>query len=116
MGMAGRKYLGILILCLLVPAWAHGMKRESPIKGSISVAHSPAKDFPRMAKISMAQAVKTARSKIHGKALSSNLEEEDGFLVYAVEIQTASRSMVEVLVDAGSGKIVATTKGEQRIE
>jgi hypothetical protein len=42
-----------------------------------------------------------------GSVLSVGLENEDGFLIYAVEVAGTSTGRHEILVDAGDGKILA---------
>ena len=39
--------------------------------------------------------------------LKTTLENENGFLVYGVEVVTADKAVMEVKVDAGSGKVLA---------
>ncbi|MCG6880792.1 MAG: PepSY domain-containing protein [Deltaproteobacteria bacterium] len=64
-------------------------------------------DFPSLAKLTPAQAVHKALAAVHGQVLKTELENENGFLVYGVEVVTAARAIVEVKVDAGSGKVLA---------
>ncbi len=84
-----------------------------PIQGSIKVEgkHSRA-ELKKMAKISLPQAEKTALAAVAGKdsdktVVESELEVEDGFLVYAVEVRVkGQKGAEEILVDAGSGKVL----------
>ena len=68
--------------------------------------HSEA-DFPSLAKITADKAVAQALKAVQGKVLKIGLEDENGFLVYGVEVVTAEKAIVDVKVDAGSGKVLA---------
>ena len=41
-----------------------------------------------------------------GKGLKAELENENGYLVYGVEIAEADRQIADVKVDAGNGKVL----------
>jgi len=60
-----------------------------------------------MAKISMVQAIQKALPLVHGKDLKMELEDENSFLVYEVEVITADKTIVDLKVDAGSGTVLA---------
>ncbi len=64
-----------------------------------------------LAKITAQQAQQAAEASVGGKAKSVKLENEDGNLVYAVEI-----GRQEVTVDAGNGKVLYTENGNQEDE
>ena len=87
------KTLLILMLALAVPALC---QNESHAK----------KTEKAKAKISMAAATKTALAKEPGKVKSSELETENGILVYSFDIQTKA-GIHEVQVDANTGAIVS---------
>ena len=57
--------------------------------------------------ITFVQEVKKALDAVKGEVLKTELENENGFLVYSVEIVTADKSIMDVKVDAGSGKVLA---------
>jgi uncharacterized membrane protein YkoI len=63
-----------------------------------------------MAKISMDQAVERALASVQGQILKTELEDENGFLVYGIEVVSADKSVVDVKVDAGTGKVLAMEK------
>lgn len=75
--------------------------------GTIRIENRVEADFPALAKITWGQAVQKALAAVHGQVLKTELEEENGFLVYGVEVVTADKAIVDVKVDAGSGKILA---------
>jgi len=75
--------------------------------GTIRLEHRTEADFPALSKITFVQAVQRALDAAKGDTLKIELENENGFLVYSVEIVTADRSIMDVKVDAGSGKVLA---------
>jgi len=83
---------------------------ESKIKGSIPVSDKKTTDFPDMAKISIMDALNKAKAKYPGKAVEAELKNEDGYLIYKVEIVGPDRSVMELEVDAGNGAILGTEK------
>ncbi len=60
-----------------------------------------------MAGIAQNQVIESALADVQGQVLGVKLENENSFLVYGIEIVTAERSIMEVKVDAGSGKVLA---------
>ncbi|MFN6536567.1 MAG: PepSY domain-containing protein [Nostoc sp. EkiNYC01] len=64
-----------------------------------------------LAKITAQQAQQAAETSVGGKAKSVKLENEDGNLVYAVEI-----GQQDVKVDAGNGKVLYAENGNQQDE
>jgi len=83
---------------------------ETPIKGTIAVqrAKGAQATFPDLAKVSLFTAVDVAQKNTQGKVLKTELEEEDGFLVYDIEVVKSDHQMVEVEVDAGNGAVLRT--------
>jgi hypothetical protein len=73
------------------------------------------------AKITQADAEKTALAKVPGgKVKEAELEEEDGLLVWCIDITGPdTKDETEVLVDAKTGKVVSVSKetpGEEKKE
>ena len=60
------------------------------------------------AKVTMEQAIQTAKAKYPGRVVEAELESEDGALVYEVEIVSASGMEQEIEVDAQSGNILGS--------
>lgn len=48
----------------------------------------------------------TPLNQVPGKVLKAELENENGYLVYGVEIVKADKQIADVKVDAGNGKIL----------
>ncbi|MBD2523709.1 PepSY domain-containing protein [Nostoc sp. FACHB-133] len=64
-----------------------------------------------LAKITAQQAQQASEASVRGKAKSIKLENEDGNLIYAVEI-----GQQEVTVDAGNGKVLYVENANQQDE
>lgn len=64
------------------------------------------KTLKSMAKISEEQAKAAALKVIPGKVTEISLDNEDGNVVYSVEVKT-TKNVVEVKVDAGNGQVLA---------
>jgi hypothetical protein len=75
--------------------------------GTIRIENQAEADFPSLAKISMDQAVQNALASVQGQVLKTELEDENSFLVYGVEVVSSDKSVVDVKVDAGTGKVLA---------
>lgn len=59
------------------------------------------------AKISLTQAISAAEGHVRGKAIRAELEDENGTLVYGVEV-TSGTQTTDVKVDINNGKILST--------
>ena len=78
---------------------------EPPVAGTIRVADDDAAT-PDLARVTADQAREAALARVAGATfVRTELEEEDGFLVYEVELRRAADE-VDVLVDAGSGEVL----------
>lgn len=76
--------------------------------GTIPLSRQAEAEYPQLAKITMEQAMAAAMAATPGKVMKAGLDDEDGFLVYEVEVVTPDKAVMEVLVDAGSGKVLAS--------
>ncbi|TSA78600.1 PepSY domain-containing protein [Deinococcus detaillensis] len=91
--------------------------QEATIKGSIALPAEAAgaevpdaqeqSQYQALAKISAAQASAAAQAKVPGAVNSVTLEDQDGFLVYAVKIGN-----MEVMVDAGNGQVLGQSAAD----
>ena len=87
-------------------------KEEKPAAtGSIRPAGQvkPA-DLPSLAKIGFEEAMKAALAAAPGKIIKAELEVEDGNLLYSFEIVGANKSITEVEIDAGNGRVLGMDK------
>jgi len=104
---------GALLLNIAVAGMSLADSDETEIRnGTIRIEKQSEAQFPSMAKISMEQAVKQALNAVQGQILKTELEDENGFLVYGIEVVTADKAIVHVKVDAGSGKILAMDRDQ----
>jgi uncharacterized membrane protein YkoI len=104
-------------LAAIVLAACHGLsgKGKSPaLVGSIRPAGKvkPA-DLPALAKISFDDARRATLAAVPGAVILGELEVEDGNLQYSFDIVGADKSLTEVEIDAGDGKVLATDKEEK---
>jgi uncharacterized membrane protein YkoI len=93
-------------LSVAVPCFAHGGHGEIR-GGSIVLHHQSEAAFPALAKISIEQALSIGLKAVNGKPIEVELENEDGFLMYEVEVVRPDNVIMEVMVDAGTGKVLA---------
>jgi len=99
---------GVLIIGLSVAGASFAKSDDSDVRGgTIRLNRQAEADFPALAKLTFDQAVQKALEAVQGQVLKTELEDENGFLVYGVEVVTADKAIMDVKVDAGSGKILA---------
>jgi uncharacterized membrane protein YkoI len=67
---------------------------------------SEAARLAALARIDAAQAMTSALAHVHGKVLRVALGNENGHLVYSVEIKTSNNQVRDVKVDAGNGAVL----------
>jgi uncharacterized membrane protein YkoI len=63
-------------------------------------------DLATLAKIPLPRATQMAQAAVSGMVKQSGLENENGCLVYSVDIQSADGKFHDVKVDAGTGAVV----------
>jgi uncharacterized membrane protein YkoI len=86
-------------------------KEEAMSPGSIRPAKKvKTVDMPALTKITFEQAAQAAIAAAPGSIIKAKLEVEDGNLVYSFEIVGADKSITEVEIDAGKGKVLGTDK------
>lgn len=107
----------ILVLSFLMAFSCISMAEESTIKeGSIKVETDDETTFPDLAKITSEEATEIALKECAGDLLEVELEEENGYLVYEVEVVNENKEKVEILVDAGNGDILGVCTEEEACE
>ncbi len=111
-----KKMVSILTGCitlLILGTVSFAAPQQSPhITGTVPTAGHMETDYPSMARITMTDAIVNATNHTPGEVLGCDLESQDGFLTYQVEIVTTdatsgAKTIVEVSVDAGDGQILA---------
>jgi uncharacterized membrane protein YkoI len=99
---------GVLVAGLVVTGSSFAQSDDGEVcNGTIPVVHQAEADFPAMARITLDQAVQKALATAQGRVLKTEIEDENGYLVYGIEVVGADKSIVDVKVDAGSGKVLA---------
>lgn len=99
---------GVLVAGLAFAGVSFAISDDSDVRdGTIRLEKQVEADFPGLAKLTSDQAVASALDAVQGKVLKMELENESGFLVYGIEVVTSDKAIVEVKVDAGSGKVLA---------
>ncbi len=85
--------------------------QDAKIAGSIHVEgrHKRA-ELPALAKISFDDALKTAEARVPGSVIKAELEIEHHTLMYSFEILVADKTVTEVEIDAGDGKVLDVDK------
>ena len=63
------------------------------------------KELASQARVSMADAIKTAEQAKPGKAVEVNMGKDDGRVVYKIEIVDANKKTHKVYIDAMDGKV-----------
>ena len=87
--------------------------KETPIQGAIRLPNEENREAAQAdsAKITVQQAINAAMSHQGGTVLRTELQNEDDFLVYNVELVSADKKVYEIKVDAGDGKILRIDVG-----
>jgi len=98
--------IGVVLAVLLVIGTVGLRAQQAKHSGSIQIKNGDEATFADLAKISLDSAMNAAQKKVPGKVLRVELENENGYLVYGVEIAKPDHQIVDVKVDAGNGKIL----------
>jgi hypothetical protein len=102
---------GVLVAGFAVAGASFAKSDKNEVRsGTIRIENRVEADFPALAKLTYTQAVQKALTAVQGQVMKTELEDENGFLVYGVEVVTPDKSIVDVKVDAGSGKVLATDR------
>jgi uncharacterized membrane protein YkoI len=87
--------------------------QEPSYAGSIKVSESnytsesdESAALQSLAKITAAEAEKAALTQVPGTVVKTTLDNENGNLVYSVEIKESSGSVKDVKIDAGNGSVL----------
>ncbi|GBE03224.1 peptidase propeptide and YPEB domain protein [bacterium BMS3Abin09] len=102
---SGAFIVGVLTVFLAIGGVALSAQYANKA-GSIQIKSIDEAGLAGMAGISMDSAINAARARVPGKVLRAVLENENGFLIYGVEIVKTDHQIVDVKVDAGNGKIL----------
>ena len=106
-------FMLVVLLGFQMSAVALAAESEQQVIGSILTEGMTKSDYAKKAKITVDTAKKTALRAAKGQVKDAALEDEDGYLVYAIEVAMPSGTE-EIVVDAGNGKILAHHKYEAK--
>ncbi len=87
--------------------------QQAQYTGSIPIQNEKA-GFAGMARISLDSAINEALKAIPGTVVKAELENENGYLVYGVEIAKTDGQTADVKVDAGTGKVLKVDMDQDR--
>ena len=73
---------------------------------SIAISGESALELPFLATVSLVEAVQIAEGQVDGATWFAAIENENGFLVYDIEIVTPDGDVVDFLIDAGTGDVL----------
>ncbi len=102
--------IGIAMATLLQAGISFANNKDQPLKpGTIRVQQEES-TYPGLATITLEQAKDVALANVQGEILKIELEDEDGFLVYGVEIVTPKKIIANLKIDAGNGEVLRIDK------
>ncbi len=107
-----RTLTGLACAAIIISGAGISGAGEMSYHSTIQVNNVSEAKYAGMAKISLEAAVNTARQQIPGEVLQAELENENGSLIYGVEIVKPDHSTVDVKIDAGNGRILKTEEGQ----
>ena len=97
---------------LIAPMLAGGVLLMWGLAMSSEGTHGP-EDRLLTAKLSMEEAIATAKAKFPGQVLEAELENEHGQAVYEIEIASTTGTVTEITVDAQSGEVLGSEIEDQ---
>jgi uncharacterized membrane protein YkoI len=97
---------------LIAPVLAGGILLMWGLAISSEGTHGP-KDGLLTAKLSMEEAIATAKAKFPGQVLEAEFENEHGQTVYEIEIASTTGVVTEIKVDAQSGELLSSAIEDQ---
>jgi uncharacterized membrane protein YkoI len=98
--------IGVAVAAVLAIGGLAVSSQRAKLTGSIAVKGNDEAGYAGMAKVSLDEAVKAALQSVPGNVLKVELEDENGYLVYGVEIAKADKQIADVKIDAGNGKLL----------
>ncbi|PMP68566.1 PepSY domain-containing protein [Desulfurella multipotens] len=111
--MKNTKKLAALALggLLLATSAAGIATASSQLNGSIKITQDNEANYANLASVNIDQAVASALKAQPGQVIKAGLENEDGYLVWGVEI-ASNNQIHEVKVDAKNAKILKIEKAQ----
>jgi hypothetical protein len=93
-------------LALAQKAERNDRVQQSQYTCNTSVPNGTDQNLARLAKITTTQATQAAQAAVPGTVQRASLDNENGCLVYSVDIKSANGEFHDVKVDAGTGKVL----------
>jgi len=87
--------------------------QDREARGERHEERGEATQLANLAKINLTQAMSAALAQVPGTVLAAALDNENGNLVYSVEIITGTNEVKDVKVDAGKGTVLHVDVGGQ---
>ena len=84
-----------------------------PAPAETEQAENDAASLAGLARTTPQQAGDAALAAVPGTVTSTELEDDEGFVVYQVQVDRADGTAVEVTVDAGNGDVLAQSTGDE---
>jgi uncharacterized membrane protein YkoI len=117
--------LGALALGLALLGTSAGAPQQAPAytsstqvqpdnpqeRGRHEAERREAAQLMSLARIDVAQATAAALVQVPGTVLEAGLDNENGHVVYSVEIMTSTHEVKDVKVDAGTGDVLHVESG-----
>ncbi len=86
---------------------------DAPVKGSIAAVKETKKEIlAKMVKVSFQGALAVALKRVPGRAVDGELQVENGFLIYYIDIVGMDGKIKGVAVDAGTGAVLKVDNDE----
>ncbi|AEE15076.1 Propeptide PepSY amd peptidase M4 [Thermodesulfobium narugense DSM 14796] len=103
-----KKFTVLAIGGLLLTTSAFGVaKADQHVTGSIKITQDNEASYADLSRTTIDQAVSSALSAQPGKVIKAKLEDENGTLVWNVDV-VSNNQMYEVKVDAKDAKVLST--------
>jgi uncharacterized membrane protein YkoI len=107
--------IGVMLGILLAIGTVSLRAQQENHTGSIKLESQDEAAFTEMARISLDTATNEALKQVPGKVVRAELENENGYLVYGVEIAKADHQIYDVKVDAGNGKVLKIDQDKKEV-
>ena len=99
-----RKFVASMVIAGALLGTAHGVQAKS--------SESEEAQAVTQASVSMNSAIEIALQQVPGNVIGAEFENEDGQIVWEVEILAANKEVYELEIDATSGKVLEQKKDD----
>jgi uncharacterized membrane protein YkoI len=80
-------------------------------RGSVQVKKEDAQAMIARARVTSEEAAKLAVTATKGKILATKLDDENGYLIWEVDVLDPQGKQTELMIDAGNGRLLAAASG-----